>query len=79
MISLLRKVLVVALFVLLSAVLLALLFAPVLLGVAAYCGHWSVSPPIDFLMTISGVIALAFSIVVAAGVFLLVALILKRR
>jgi len=76
--SLLRKVLVVALFVLLSAVLFAVLLKPVLFGLAACYGYWSFSPSTDLFLPLVEIITLGASTAIAAGVFLLVGLINKR-
>jgi hypothetical protein len=52
---------------------------PVLFGLAAYYGHWSFNPPTGLLLAISEIITLGVSTALAAGVFLIVGLMTKRR
>jgi hypothetical protein len=79
MMSFLHKTLAVALFALLTAVLFAVLMGPVLFGLATYYGHWSFNPPTGLLLAISEIITLGVSTALAAGVFLIVGLMTKRR
>ena len=74
----LRKALVVSLFVLLSAVLFALLLKPVIFGLANCYARLSFNPPSELWLTTAGIIALAISAALTAGTFLLVALIARR-
>ena len=52
---------------------------PVLFGLATYYGHWSFNPPTGLLLAISEIITLGVSTALAAGVFLIVGLMTKRR
>jgi hypothetical protein len=75
----LRRVLVVSLFVLLSAVLFAALLKPVLLGVSNCYTRLGFSPPWELFLTLVEVITLSVSTALTAGAFLLVALVTRRR
>ena len=76
--SLLRKTLVAALFLLLSAAAFAALIKPVIFGLAAFYEHQSFNPPTGLWMATSEVIALALGTALTAAAFLLVGFIIKR-
>ena len=73
----LRRILVIALLVLISATLFVLLLPAVLAGIGTYAQHRAIAG--IFLYPIWIIITSALSVTLTAGAFLLVALIVRRR
>ena len=72
-----RRILVIALFVLISATLFVLLLPTVLAGITAYAQHHAIGG--EFLYPIWTTITASLSVVLTAGAFLLVALVTRHR